>query len=170
MIGDYLFRHEGERIRVVIAGDVISLPQERWSGDGYGAFISADWLLGNAKLPGRSKARKRLLADCIVAALEAHAGRRPPKRARPMVPHVKCGACSGAGIVPKRGPLTVATARQELAHVCDGPLTRFVLLTRAVELAADQREPVTVANALEEELAARGFYADPEPAAEVPGS
>lgn len=73
--GDYRFTLDGFEIRVVIAGDVVALPEEGWSYPGFGAFISEEWLLTQPKprIPG-SKARRLALAACIVAALEEHHG------------------------------------------------------------------------------------------------
>jgi hypothetical protein len=46
----------------------------------------------------------------------------------------------------------ISKARDEITHVCDGPVTPFVLICRAVRLGT-----VASANALAEELEARGW-------------
>lgn len=66
---DYRLKSGGQEVRVVIVGDVVALPDERWSLGGFGNGITAGWLLGNAKLPGPAS-RKRALANAIVAALD----------------------------------------------------------------------------------------------------
>ena len=38
-------------------------------------------------------------------------------------------------IVPDRSPQTIASARDAINHGCDGPITPFVLICRAMELA-----------------------------------
>ena len=60
----------GDIIRVVVAGDVVSLPDVGWSGAGYGHHISVEWLLHSAKPPLPRKSR-RILAGAIVAALDS---------------------------------------------------------------------------------------------------
>ncbi len=60
----------GDIIRVVIAGDVIALPNEGWSGSGYGHYITEEWLLHSASPPLPRKGRRRL-AQAIVAALQS---------------------------------------------------------------------------------------------------
>lgn len=49
-------------IRVVIAEDVVALPNQGWSGAGYGRLISEDWLLHSANPPLPRKGRKALAA------------------------------------------------------------------------------------------------------------
>jgi len=54
---------------------------------------------------------------------------------------------------------TINSIRDELAHGCDGPITSFVLICRATELAGRGFDPSNVANALIEELEMRGMMA-----------
>lgn len=79
--GDYRYSFDGEVFRVVVAGDVIALPNEEWSYAGFGSSISEEWLLGSGnvqRFPGRSKGRKRLLAYFVRRALADHHGYRLP--------------------------------------------------------------------------------------------
>jgi hypothetical protein len=72
--GHYRFSSpDGDPVRVVIAGDVIALPEEGWALGGFGRGISEEWLLTQArpKIPG-TKPRRLVLATCIIAALEEH--------------------------------------------------------------------------------------------------
>jgi len=68
---------------------------------------------------------------------------------------------------------TISSAREELSHGCDGPLTPFVLMSRATDLVARGKASADVAaNALCEELESFGWVADPNAidAASVTGS
>lgn len=76
-MSDHRYTHNGEAFRVVIEHDVIALPRENWSDEGYGRHISEEWLLGSADLPG-NKTRKRLLAYLIRRALADHYDYDPP--------------------------------------------------------------------------------------------
>lgn len=105
MIGsEHRFSWNGDTIRVVIAGDVIALPDERWSMGGFGDSISVEWLLHEAKIPGPAP-RRRALAACIVRALEARAGdpalevERRAAAERIHGPQVRCPTCSGRAFV-----------------------------------------------------------------------
>lgn len=71
--GSYRFPVAGDSIRVVIAGDVIALPEEGWSYGGFGRHISEEWLLTQPRprIPG-TKARRKMLVACVRAALEEH--------------------------------------------------------------------------------------------------
>jgi hypothetical protein len=72
--GHYRFSPpDGDPVRVVIAGDVIALPEEGWSLGGFGRSISEEWLLTQPRprIPG-TKARRLVLVACIRAALEEH--------------------------------------------------------------------------------------------------
>jgi hypothetical protein len=72
--GHYRFSSpDGDPVRVVIAGDVIALPEDGWSLGGFGRSISEEWLLTQArpKIPGTAR-RRLVLATCIRAALEEH--------------------------------------------------------------------------------------------------
>lgn len=74
---DHRYRWEGEAFRVVVAGDVVSLPRENWSGEGYGHAISEEWLFHERtriRFPGATKARRRLLAYMVRRALADHHG------------------------------------------------------------------------------------------------
>lgn len=70
-LGDYRYTHEGEVFRVVIALDVVALPDEHWSCGNFGHSISEEWLLGGGSVPfpGKTKARRRLLAYFVRRAL-----------------------------------------------------------------------------------------------------
>lgn len=51
---------------------------------------------------------------------------------------------------------SVSEARAQIAHTCDGPVTSFVLISRAVELAAKGTfQPDVIAEALDVELVTR---------------
>lgn len=56
--------------------------------------------------------------------------------------------------------------RSGIAHVTDGPITPFVLISRAMRMASDRRafNSEDVANALHEELSERGWIVDDEDA------
>lgn len=73
---DYRFTVDGVTVRVVIAGDVIALPDERWAMGNFGAHISQEWLLDSGCLPG-TKAHRARLATIIRRALAAHHGGTP---------------------------------------------------------------------------------------------
>jgi len=90
LVYDARFSWEGEIVRVVVAGDVVALPDYGWSLGGFGRFISKDWLLVNANLPGPVK-RRRILADCIVAALNRRAQDLPATNPS------ACLVCKGTG-------------------------------------------------------------------------
>lgn len=64
--------------------------------------------------------------------------------------------------------MTVYQMRQEISHICDGPITSFVLISRAMEMVRMGADSETAANALAEELEARGMLT--EGTVEVPGS
>jgi hypothetical protein len=78
--GDHRYSWDGETFRVVIAGDVVSLPDEHWSCAGFAQHISEEWLLGGGGVPfpGRSRARKRILAYFVRRALADHHGYQLP--------------------------------------------------------------------------------------------
>lgn len=79
------YQHNGETIRVVVMGDVLALPQHRWSMAGFGRSITADWLLNEANLPGGAPYRRKL-AGFLVSALEtARLAEREPKAAELVV-------------------------------------------------------------------------------------
>lgn len=73
----YLYLWRGNRIRVVVAGDVIALPEERWSFGNFGLFADYEWLLHEARLPG-PHVRRRVLADVCARSLAAFHGRPAP--------------------------------------------------------------------------------------------
>lgn len=53
----------------------------------------------------------------------------------------------------------IGFAKEEIMHGCDGPLTRFVLISRAVKLAAKNKfSSDAVANGLSEALEAIGDF------------
>lgn len=69
----YRFNVDGDSIRVVIAGDVIALPEEGWSYGNFGSHISEEWLLTQPrpKIPGNAH-RRKVLVGCIRAAMAEH--------------------------------------------------------------------------------------------------
>lgn len=72
---DVKYSHEGEVIRVVVAGDVVALPDEHWSCGHFADHISEEWLLGGGGIPfpGGTRSRRRLLAYFVRRALaDAH--------------------------------------------------------------------------------------------------
>jgi hypothetical protein len=123
----YLFTHQGEPIRVVIAGDVLALPDERWSMGGFGSSISVEWLLHEARLPG-TKARRNVLAFCLVHALRTHhegAAATGDGVTAPMGPMVPCPTCSNGepGFVLKGSAAEVTIhvhPRSSDWHACIG--------------------------------------------------
>lgn len=75
---DHKFRlPDGDLVRVVVAGDVVSIvgsadnARDSWSMGGFGRGISVEWMLHSGDLRGNLK-RRRLLAECVVRALELH--------------------------------------------------------------------------------------------------
>ena len=59
----------GDVRRVIVAGDVLALPDERWCMGGFASSISVEWLLHKGRLPG-SPTHKCELAGMLVRALE----------------------------------------------------------------------------------------------------
>jgi len=97
---EYRYLYDGKEIRVVVAGDVLVLPFERWSMGGFGPSITVEWLLHEAKLPGTA-ARKRALADCLVRSLRAHhegGATTGDGAAMPRGPFVRCPTCVNSGV------------------------------------------------------------------------
>lgn len=78
--GVYAYSYQGERLRVVVASDVVALPDENWSAGGFGDGISEHWLLNGGHggpdwwFPGKTRNRKRLLAYLVRRSLAAHHG------------------------------------------------------------------------------------------------
>lgn len=68
---EYRYTWEGEEIRVIVAGDVLALPGDRWSMGGFGCSISAEWLRYEAKLPEKGRRREALIS-CLIASLAKH--------------------------------------------------------------------------------------------------
>lgn len=103
---DLRYSWHGEVIRVVVAGDVLALPDERWSMGGFGTSITEEWLLHEARLPG-TKVRKKVLASVLVRALASHHGQPVGAGTRTVAelrgPEVRCTPCNGSGFVPKDG-------------------------------------------------------------------
>lgn len=67
---------QGDEYRVLVAGDVVSIPTHAgsssgWSMAGFGPSISIEWLLHDGRLPG-SKTKQRALAQMVCATLAAH--------------------------------------------------------------------------------------------------
>ncbi len=50
--------------------------------------------------------------------------------------------------------------RREISHTCDGPVTDFVLMSRAMKCVQGGEDASIVANALHEELSVRGMLTD----------
>lgn len=75
---EYRYSAGGELVCVVVAGDLVALPDEHWSCGNFGDGISEEWLLGGGSIPfpGKSKARRRLLAYFVRRALADHHGYR----------------------------------------------------------------------------------------------
>lgn len=67
----YRYTVSGTAVRVVIAGDVIALPEEGWAMGGFGAYISEEWLDTQANIPGDRKWR-RVLVRCVRMAMDEH--------------------------------------------------------------------------------------------------
>lgn len=104
--GEYRFRWNGDVIRVVVAGDVLALPDEQWSMGNFGAQITEEWLHHEGRLPG-TKARRAVLANCLVRALDTHhtgTAATGDGEHTPLGPCVPCAACAGSGFVPKGEP------------------------------------------------------------------
>lgn len=101
---EYRFLWRGDEIRVVVCGDVLSLPGHAgspgWSMGGFGAGgISIEWLLHEGGLPG-PKARRAALADMLSRALAAHHGDLPIRgdgQDRARGPWARCTACNASG-------------------------------------------------------------------------
>ena len=99
---EYRFSWRGDTIRVVVAGDVLSLPDERWSMGGFGHPITREWLAHEGRLPG-PKARRDALASCLIRALDAHhrgGVTEGDGDQHPRGPCVPCPACERSGFVP----------------------------------------------------------------------
>lgn len=63
----------------------------------------------------------------------------------------------------------IDAARAEIAHRCDGPITSYVLIARALQAAAQGRHGYeALANGLDAELRERGYLVEGED--EIPGS
>ena len=88
---------------------------------------------------------------------------------------MNCTLCLGP--CKAAAPHRVGHIRQALSHGCDGPITPFVLICRAMDLAKLEgveegrggrlsKAPDDFSNALYEELAARGWIVDSEDAIE----
>lgn len=45
MSSEFRYRFQGDVIRVIVVGDVLALPDERWSMGSFGRQISIEWLL-----------------------------------------------------------------------------------------------------------------------------
>lgn len=68
---EYRFKlRNGDEERVIVAGDVVALPDRNWSGGGYGVAVSVEWMLHSGKLPKVSAELRRELAGLVVRALE----------------------------------------------------------------------------------------------------
>lgn len=93
--GDFRFSVTGvgDPVRVIVAGDVLALPDERWSMGYFGSEISVEWLLHEARLPG-NKVRRFALARCLVTALATYRGAPVPATVAALV---RCTLCDGSG-------------------------------------------------------------------------
>lgn len=72
MFSEFRYSVDGFEVRIVVARDVVALPDDRWSMGGFGPSISLEWMLGEAKLPGRTKKEREILARCVIRALAEH--------------------------------------------------------------------------------------------------
>jgi len=68
---DRHYTYDGENLRVIIAGDVVSMPAIRWSGEGFEATVSLEWAITSAGLPSAGRER---YARILVAALRDYYG------------------------------------------------------------------------------------------------
>ena len=67
--------------------------------------------------------------------------------------------------------ILIERAQDAITNRCDGPLTAFVLISRACEYSANpEAYPEAFANALDTELTARGFLDSDAGEVEIPGS
>lgn len=140
---EYRFTWNGDEYRVVIAGDVVSMPGHAgapgWSMGGFGASISEEWLLHEGRLPG-TRAKQRALIHMIQSALaSAHAERahRASLADAPKGPYERCRACAGS---PVSGFVPVAAAqRADGAVPCTLCGTSVPLAERVVGQASGPR-------------------------------
>jgi hypothetical protein len=56
--------------------------------------------------------------------------------------------------------MTIEHAKSAIGHGCDGPITPFVLISRATEIVSKGCDPVIAANALYEYLVAYEYLTD----------
>lgn len=65
------YSYEGEEFRVVVADDVVAVPNDGWSWPGFGHEISISWMLTTSEAPLKSirPARRRLIAELVRRAL-----------------------------------------------------------------------------------------------------
>jgi hypothetical protein len=63
-------------VRVLLAADVIALPDEGWAMGGFGERISEEWLMTQARprIPGAA-ARRRDLVKAVRAAMDSRAAK-----------------------------------------------------------------------------------------------
>lgn len=108
---DHRYLLDGEEFRIVIIGDVISIPgyagKAGWSMGGFGPNITSEWLLREGGLPG-SAARKRALADMIVRSVQTTTKGGEAEgdgRERPRGPFARCPRCH-ASAIPGFVPVT----------------------------------------------------------------
>lgn len=101
---EHRYLWNGDDIRVIVAGDVVSIPgtagRPGWSMGGFGASIDQPWLLSEGGLPG-PKPRRLALCEMIVRSLEIHhkgGDATGDGRVRPKGPYAKCPTCTGSGI------------------------------------------------------------------------
>lgn len=77
--------------------------------------------------------------------------------------HSSCAVC-GCSIRFTACEACIKNAKEELSHGCDGPITDFVLISRACRLAASGKFGAPeVANALDEVLREYGFLKEHNP-------
>lgn len=114
---EYRYTWNGDDFRVVVAGDVVSIPGHAgapgWSMGGFGPSISEEWLLHEGGLPG-ARAKKRALALMVQRSLAAAHGEIPreSREGEPRGPFERCRACASspvAGYVPVSRPPPACT-------------------------------------------------------------
>jgi hypothetical protein len=73
-----------------------------------------------------------------------------------------CSDCLAASVDEHSRKLgrEIEAVKSEIAHRCDGPLTAFVLISRAMELAAKGKDTDLVSNAVYELLQEYGLDTD----------
>lgn len=74
----------------------------------------------------------------------------------PVIP--TCPKCKSSNMCYNVCLACTETAKQEMTHGCDGPITDFVIISRGCDLAAKGKfGPIEIANAIDETLKEYGF-------------